>query len=138
MNTESLLQLDRRYIWHPFTHMRQWLEGEQLVITDAQGMYLFDSDGNRYLDGVSSLWCNVHGHRVPEIDAAVAAQLNRVAHTTMLGLCSEPAILLAEQNAFLALSFADRAYVLQTGSVTLQGTGAELLSNPDVQKAYLS
>jgi adenosylmethionine-8-amino-7-oxononanoate aminotransferase len=60
-------------------------------------MYLFDSDGNRYLDGVSSLWCNVHGHRVPEIDAAVAAQLNRVAHTTMLGLCSEPAILLAER-----------------------------------------
>ncbi len=97
MNNRSLLQLDRRHIWHPFTHMRQWLEGEQLVITDAQGMHLFDSDGNRYLDGVSSLWCNVHGHRVPEIDAAIAAQLNRVAHTTMLGLCSEPAILLAER-----------------------------------------
>ncbi|MGD0461944.1 MAG: adenosylmethionine--8-amino-7-oxononanoate transaminase [Tepidisphaeraceae bacterium] len=97
MNTESLLQLDRRHIWHPFTHMRQWLEGQQLVITDAEGMYLIDSDGNRYLDGVSSLWCNVHGHRVGEIDAAIAAQLKRVAHTTMLGLCSEPAILLAER-----------------------------------------
>jgi adenosylmethionine-8-amino-7-oxononanoate aminotransferase len=60
-------------------------------------MYLIDSDGNRYLDGVSSLWCNVHGHRVPEIDAAIRAQLDRVAHTTMLGLASEPGIRLAER-----------------------------------------
>ena len=60
-------------------------------------MHLIDSDGNRYLDGVSSLWCNVHGHRVPEIDDAVRAQLDKVAHTTMLGLASEPAILLAER-----------------------------------------
>ncbi len=97
MNTHDLLKLDRRYIWHPFTHMRQWMEGEQLVITDAEGMYLIDSDGKRYLDGVSSLWCNVHGHRVAEIDGAIARQLGRVAHTTMLGLCSEPAIELAER-----------------------------------------
>jgi adenosylmethionine-8-amino-7-oxononanoate aminotransferase len=67
------------------------------VITDAQGMYLIDSDGHSYLDGVSSLWCNVHGHCVSEIDAAIRRQLDRVAHTTMLGLASEPAILLAER-----------------------------------------
>jgi adenosylmethionine-8-amino-7-oxononanoate aminotransferase len=97
MNTQDLIKLDRRYIWHPFTHMRQWLESEQLVITDGEGMYLIDSEGNRYLDGVSSLWCNVHGHRVAEIDEAIVAQLNRVAHTTMLGLSSEPGILLAER-----------------------------------------
>jgi adenosylmethionine---8-amino-7-oxononanoate aminotransferase len=97
MNTRELRNLDRKYVWHPFTHMRQWLADEPLVITDAQGMYLIDSDGNRYLDGVSSLWCNVHGHRVPEIDAAIRRQLDRVAHTTMLGLASEPAILLAER-----------------------------------------
>ena len=77
--------------------MRQWLADEALVITDAEGMYLIDSDGNRYLDGVSSLWCNVHGHRVPEIDEAIRAQLDRVAHTTMLGLASEPGIILAER-----------------------------------------
>jgi adenosylmethionine-8-amino-7-oxononanoate aminotransferase len=65
-------------------------------------MYLIDSDGNRYLDGVSSLWCNVHGHRVPEIDNAIRAQLEKVAHTTMLGLASEPAILLAERLIKLA------------------------------------
>jgi len=67
------------------------------VITAADGMYLIDSDGRRYLDGVSSLWCNVHGHRVPEIDDAIRRQLDKVAHTTMLGLASEPAILLADR-----------------------------------------
>src|ERR1700677_1472574 len=95
--TQSLRRLDRQYVWHPFTHMRQWLADDQVMIADADGMYLIDSDGNRYLDGVSSLWCNVHGHRVMEIDAALRWQLSRVAHTTMLGLASEPAILLAEQ-----------------------------------------
>jgi adenosylmethionine-8-amino-7-oxononanoate aminotransferase len=77
--------------------MQTWLESEPAVITAGDGMYLIDSDGNRYLDGVSSLWCNVHGHRVPEIDRAIKAQLNKIAHTTMLGLASEPAILLAER-----------------------------------------
>jgi adenosylmethionine---8-amino-7-oxononanoate aminotransferase len=104
LSTEQLRALDKQYLWHPFTHMRQWLadESQPLIITSAEGMYLIDSDGNRYLDGVSSLWCNVHGHRVPEIDAAIRAQLDKVAHTTMLGLASEPAILLAERLIKLA------------------------------------
>src|SRR4029079_3473564 len=72
-------------------------DSEPLVIPGAEGMYLIDSDGNRYLDGVSSLWCNVHGHRVPEIDDAVRAQLDRVSHTTMLGLANEPSIRLADR-----------------------------------------
>jgi len=102
--TDQLRQLDKQYVWHPFTHMRQWLadNAQPLIITAADGMYLVDSDGNRYLDGVSSLWCNVHGHRVPEIDAAVRAQLDKIAHSTMLGLANEPAILLAERLIKLA------------------------------------
>jgi len=97
--TEHLRHLDKQFVWHPFTHMQQWLRDDHqpLIITAAEGMHLIDSDGNRYLDGVSSLWCNVHGHRVSEIDAAIRAQLGRVAHTTMLGLASEPAILLAQR-----------------------------------------
>jgi adenosylmethionine-8-amino-7-oxononanoate aminotransferase len=95
--TQQLRALDKQHLWHPFTPMKLWLDSEPLVFTAAEGMHLIDSDGNRYLDGVSSLWCNVHGHRVPEIDAAVRAQLEKVAHTTMLGLASEPAILLAER-----------------------------------------
>src|ERR1700704_2823996 len=99
MTTEQLRQLDKQYLWHPFTHIQQWLadQGGPLVITSADGMHLIDSDGNRYLDGVSSLWCNVHGHCVPEIDEAIREQLGKVAHTTMLGLASEPAILLADR-----------------------------------------
>jgi adenosylmethionine-8-amino-7-oxononanoate aminotransferase len=97
MTTEHLRQLDKQHVWHPFTPMKLWLDSDALVIVGGDGMYLIDSDGNRYLDGVSSLWCNVHGHRVPEIDAAVRAQLDKIAHTTMLGLASEPAILLAER-----------------------------------------
>src|SRR3954453_19949937 len=96
-STEELRRLDKQHVWHPFTPMKLWRESEPLVIVAAEGMHLIDSDGNRYLDGVSSLWCNVHGHRVPEIDEAVRRQLDKVAHTTMLGLASEPAILLAER-----------------------------------------
>ena len=97
MSTAELRRLDKQHIWHPFTPMRQWLESDPLVIVGGEGMYLIDSDGNRYLDGVSSLWCNVHGHRVPEIDDAIRNQLGQIAHTTMLGLASEPAILLADR-----------------------------------------
>lgn len=93
----DLRRLDKQHVWHPFTPMKLWLESDPLVITAADGMHLIDSDGNRYLDGFSSLWCNVHGHRVPEIDAAIRDQLDRVAHTTMLGFASEPAILLADR-----------------------------------------
>ena len=96
--TDDLRRLDRKHVWHPFTHMKLWHDDPApLVITAAEGMYLVDSDGNRYLDGVSSLWCNVHGHRVREIDEAIRRQLDKVAHTTMLGLASEPAILLADR-----------------------------------------
>src|SRR5688500_16137527 len=97
MTTQQLRQLDKQHIWHPFTPMKLWLESDPLVIIGGEGMHLIDSDGNRYLDGVSSLWCNVHGHRVPEIDDAIRAQLGKIAHTTMLGLASEPAILLADR-----------------------------------------
>jgi adenosylmethionine-8-amino-7-oxononanoate aminotransferase len=97
MTTQELRALDQRHVWHPFTPMSLWLEDEPLVITGGEGFYLIDSDGRRYLDGVSSLWCNVHGHRVPEIDEAIRSQLDRIAHSTLLGLANEPSILLAER-----------------------------------------
>jgi adenosylmethionine-8-amino-7-oxononanoate aminotransferase len=97
MTTAQLRDLDKRYLWHPFTPMGVWLESDPLVIRDAEGFHLIDADGKRYLDGVSSLWCNVHGHRVPEIDQAIRVQLGRVAHSTLLGLANEPSIFLAER-----------------------------------------
>lgn len=96
-NAAELARLDQAHIWHPFTPMSLWLDEPPLVITHADGMHLFDAQGRHYLDGVSSLWCNVHGHRVPRIDQAIRDQLDKVAHTTMLGLTSEPAIRLAER-----------------------------------------
>jgi len=100
--TQRWIDLDRKHVWHPFTPMKQWREQDQLVIEQAEGFELIDSDGNRYIDGVSSLWCNVHGHRVPEIDQAVRDQLDKVAHTTLLGLVSPPAAELAAELCRIA------------------------------------
>ena len=93
--TARLAALDHAHVWHPFTPMRQWREREPIIIERAEGFTLFDTEGRRYIDGYSSLWCNVHGHRVAEIDDAIRAQLGLVAHATMLGSATIPAIELA-------------------------------------------
>ena len=67
------------------------------IIVEAEGFHLIDTDGRRFIDGHSSLWCNIHGHRVPAIDEAIQKQLNRVAHSTLLGLSNEPSIALATE-----------------------------------------
>jgi adenosylmethionine-8-amino-7-oxononanoate aminotransferase len=97
MTTADLRALDREVLWHPFTQQQGWIAEDAPIIERGEGCTLFDTDGNAYLDGVSSLWCTVHGHRHPALDAAVRAQLDRVAHTTMLGLSHPPAIELAEK-----------------------------------------
>ena len=115
-STQELRDLDRRHLWHPFTQQLGW-EGEDApVIERAEGCTLWDTDGKAYLDGVSSLWCTVHGHRHPHIDAAVRAQLDRVAHTTMLGLTHPPAIELAERLTALAPDGLSRAFFSDNGS----------------------
>jgi adenosylmethionine-8-amino-7-oxononanoate aminotransferase len=91
-----LAALDHRHIWHPFTQMQSWLADEPLIIERGEGNYLIDARGNRYLDGVASLWCNVHGHRKERLDRALRDQTDRIAHSTMLGLSNTPAIELAE------------------------------------------
>jgi len=88
---------DKEYIWHPFTQMQEWVSQPQMIIEAAEGIQLIDSDGNKYYDGVSSLWVNLHGHRHPTIDKAIIDQLGKVAHTTMLGLINVPASQLAEE-----------------------------------------
>ena len=94
---QRLAEADHRHLWHPFTQMEGWLAEDPLIVDGAEGVYLLDTLGNRYLDGVSSLWCNVHGHRVPELDDAIRAQLDRVAHSTLLGLASTASIECAEE-----------------------------------------
>jgi adenosylmethionine-8-amino-7-oxononanoate aminotransferase len=93
--TERLRAADKAHLWHPFTQMAEWAAGDPVVIAAGEREFLVDTDGRRYIDGVSSLWCNVHGHRRPEIDAGVRDQLGRIAHSTLLGLASVPSIELA-------------------------------------------
>ena len=98
---QRLAALDRAHVWHPFTQMQTWIEpmpdDEPVIIDHARGSWLFDTQGRKYLDGVSSLWVNVHGHRRVELDSAVKLQLNYAAHTTLLGLSSPPSIELAAE-----------------------------------------
>src|SRR5579884_884883 len=99
---QELEQWDRDHVWHPFTPMQTYAAEKPLIIERAHGCFLVDADGNEYIDGVSSLWCNIHGHRVPEIDEAIRAQLDLVAHSTLLGQANVPSILLARRLAELA------------------------------------
>jgi len=92
-----LAQLDQKYIWHPFTQMRDWLRREPIVIIEGQGAVLRDARGREYLDANSSIWTNLHGHNHPKINTAFQRQLKKIAHSSALGLANEPASLLAEK-----------------------------------------
>ena len=116
----TLEDLDRTFLWHPFTPMREWLAEPPLVIDRAEGNELIDTEGRRYLDGVSSLWVNVHGHAHPAINAAIAAQLAKVSHSTLLGLASTPSILLAEKLVSLAPPGLRRVFFSDSGSTAVE------------------
>jgi adenosylmethionine-8-amino-7-oxononanoate aminotransferase len=116
----SLAADDRRHLWHPFTQQRGWEQEEPLIVERAEGTDLIGTDGRRYIDGVSSLWCNVHGHRHPRIDAAVKAQLDAVAHSTMLGLSHPPAIQLARRLVDLAPPGLTRVFYSDSGSTAAE------------------
>lgn len=117
---EQWIRDDLQYLWHPFTPMRDWRSHDPLIITHGEGPWLIDAHGRRYIDGTSSLWCNVHGHRCEAIDQAVRDQLDRIAHTTLLGL-SHP------QVATLARRLCERAphdEHRQLGQVFFSDSGA--------------
>ncbi|HEV2994858.1 MAG TPA: aminotransferase class III-fold pyridoxal phosphate-dependent enzyme, partial [Chthoniobacterales bacterium] len=96
-NTDELMATDKKFIWHPFTNMRDWCAPghEPLVLVEGRGAILRDSHGREYIDGNSSIWTNIHGHNHPHINAAIQQQLGRVAHTSFLGFTNPPAIELA-------------------------------------------
>lgn len=116
----SIAALDHAHLWHPFTQQRGWTEEEPVVIESAEGTDLIDSAGRRYIDGTSSLWCNVHGHRHPTIDAAIRAQLDRVAHSTMLGLTHAPAAELASRLVEIAPPGLTRVFYSDAGSTATE------------------
>ena len=116
----DLVAADRAHLWHPFTQQQGWVEEEPLIVERAEGTDLIDADGRRYIDGVSSLWCNVHGHCHPRIDAAVRDQLDRVAHSTMLGLSHRPGIELARRLVELAPAGLTRVFYSDSGSTATE------------------
>jgi adenosylmethionine---8-amino-7-oxononanoate aminotransferase len=109
--------LDKEVLWHPFTQMAEW---SPLVIARGEGNYLIDAKGSRYLDGVSSLWANVHGHRHPRLDRALTDQLGRIAHTTFLGLTHEPGIRLAADLVAAAPKGLTRVFYSDSGSTAVE------------------
>jgi adenosylmethionine-8-amino-7-oxononanoate aminotransferase len=117
---DTLVRWDRDHLWHPFTQMQGFVEEELLIVAKGDGPYLYDLQGRRYLDGVSSLWCNVHGHRRPELDQAVVAQLANVAHSTLLGLAHPPAIVLARRLAEIAPRGLTRVFYSDDGSTAVE------------------
>jgi adenosylmethionine-8-amino-7-oxononanoate aminotransferase len=119
-STRDLVDWDHRYLWHPFTQMQDWLAEDPLVIESGDGSYLIDTGGNRYLDGVSSLWCNVHGHRKRELDDALKAQCDRIAHSTMLGLANVPATVLAKRLVEVTPDSVQRVFYSDAGATAVE------------------
>ena len=114
---KMLAQWDRDHVWHGFTQMAEY---QPLIIERAQGCRLLDVNGREYIDGVSSLWCNVHGHRHPKLDAAVKQQLARVAHVTSLGLSNPTTICLAKSLVDLSPGELNHVFFSDSGATAIE------------------
>ncbi len=118
--TRTLAQRDLECLWHPFTQTHEWQQHDPLVIASAEGAFLIDQHGTRYLDAVSSLWCNLHGHGHPALTRAIVEQTQRLTHSTFLGLTHEPGILLAERLLAISPRGLSRVFYSDDGSTALE------------------
>ena len=116
----ALSRLDKDHVWHPYTQMAEYNQRDPLVVVEGEGRKLKDAKGRWYYDGTSSIWLNVHGHRVPEIDAAIVEQLGKVAHSTLLGQANEPSILLAEELVKISPEGLNRVFYSDSGSEAVE------------------
>jgi adenosylmethionine-8-amino-7-oxononanoate aminotransferase len=119
-DVETLRAWDKAHLWHPFTAQADWASADPLIIERGEGVYLFDTEGRRYLDGVSSLWCNLHGHRHPTLDAAIRAQLDQIAHATLLGVSHPTAIELAKRLVDRAPNGLTRVFFSDDGATAVE------------------
>src|SRR5580692_1358101 len=115
--SDELRRWDRTLVWHAFTQMAEY---EPLILDRGEGCYVFDIDGRRYLDGTSSLWCNVHGHRHPRIDAAIRDQLDRAAHVSNLGSSNPTTIVLAKRLVDLAPPGLEHVFFSDDGATAVE------------------
>ncbi len=117
---EQLAFWDKEYLWHPFTQMKDYVNEDLLIMENGEGVILRDVDGNEYIDGISSMWCNIHGHRRKEINDAINNQLNKVAHTTMLGFSNIPAIVLAKRLVEITPAGLTKVFYSDNGSTAIE------------------
>jgi adenosylmethionine-8-amino-7-oxononanoate aminotransferase len=115
-----LQKTDKQYLWHPFTQMKDWVENDQLIIEKGNGVYLYDTKGKKYIDGVSSLWVTVHGHRHQKLNQAIKKQLDKIAHSTLLGLGNVPSIELAKKLVEIAPKGLDKVFYSDAGSTAVE------------------
>nr|WP_127570820.1 MULTISPECIES: adenosylmethionine--8-amino-7-oxononanoate transaminase [Paenibacillus] len=117
---ERLAELDLKHVWHPFTQMKQYNEEPPLIIARGEGVRLYDMHGRAYYDGFSSVWLNVHGHNVPELNKAITDQLQLIAHSTLLGMANVPSIELAAQLAELSPRGLTKVFYSDSGAAGVE------------------
>ena len=117
---EKLVEWDKNYLWHPFTQMQDWLAEDPVIIERGEGVYLIDIDGNRYLDGIASMWTNIHGHNHPELNTALKTQSDTIAHSTLLGYSNIPAIKLARKLVEITPSGLNKVFYSDNGSTAVE------------------
>ncbi|HJX30909.1 MAG TPA: adenosylmethionine--8-amino-7-oxononanoate transaminase, partial [Thermodesulfobacteriota bacterium] len=115
-----LAKVDKKYLWHPFTQMQDFLKEDPLIIDEGKGNYLIDIQGKKYLDGVSSLWVTVHGHRHPDINAAIIAQVKKISHSTLLGISNVAAIELAQQLVKISPPGLNKVFYSECGATAVE------------------
>ena len=117
---KQLISWDREYVWHPFTQMQDWLDEDPVIIERGEGIYLIDIDGNRYLDGIASMWTNVHGHNHPDLNAALKKQIDKISHATLLGYSNLPAIELAQKLVEITPVGLNKVFYSDNGSTAVE------------------
>ncbi|MCK4956696.1 MAG: aminotransferase class III-fold pyridoxal phosphate-dependent enzyme, partial [Candidatus Cloacimonetes bacterium] len=117
---ENLINASKKHIWYPFTQMQEFLSEQPIIIEKGEGNYLIDIDGNRYLDGVSSIWTNVHGHNKKELNDAIIEQTKKISHSTLLGLSNVAAIECAEALAKITPKGLNRVFFSDSGSTSME------------------
>ena len=120
LDKETLIAWDKRYLWHPFTQMQDWLTEDVVIIERGEGCYLIDTAGNQYLDGTASMWTNVHGHNRLELNTALKTQLEKIAHTTLLGYSNVPAIQLARKLVEITPAGLNKVFYSDNGSTAVE------------------
>ncbi|TYR79424.1 adenosylmethionine--8-amino-7-oxononanoate transaminase [Priestia megaterium] len=118
--SEQLEKWDKKYVWHPFTQMQSYMEEKPFIVEKGEGSYLFDVDGKAYLDGYASLWVNVHGHNDKKLNEALYEQIQKIAHSTLLGSANVPSILLAKKLAEITPGQLSKVFYSDTGSAAVE------------------